>query len=221
LAIPHGVEQPTCARECAELEALAEILAQWVDDAPGVLNIYNNANKVFNLVKGLPIGGVTWGAGGIGVASTATMVKDLRRRLSGEDPAHANWEIDRGNYTVEAVARRVREFFFDELFAAAYGTHVPANYFLGFKVCGYSAGAPLSEVWDVKIINDTCDAPTLTQQRDWFGARWDGEYETMDRLILGFGSRFPEECIAFGLDKPTTDRLVQPSGNEGLIWLSR
>jgi hypothetical protein len=76
------------------------------DDNGNFLNIYNNANKVFNLVKGLPIGGLTWGVGGIGVASTATIVKDLRKRLSGEDAAHADWEIDRDNYTIEAVATR-------------------------------------------------------------------------------------------------------------------
>jgi hypothetical protein len=188
------------------------------DDNGNFLNIYNNANKVFNLVKGLPIGGLTWGVGGIGSASTATIVKDLRKRLSGEAFAYANWEIDRDSYTIEAVAGRVRDFFFDELFAAAYGQHAPTNYFLGFKVCGYSAGAPLSEVWDVKIINNSCAAPALTQARDAIGPRWDGEYESMDRLILGFGSRFPDEYVAMGFAKPEAYRIVQHMGGTLGKW---
>ena len=33
-------------------------------DGGRVLNVYNNANKVFNLLKGAPIGLMTWGLGG-------------------------------------------------------------------------------------------------------------------------------------------------------------
>ena len=43
-----------------------------------VYNIYDNANKVFNLYKGLPIGAVTWGLGCIGNSSIETLVKDFR-----------------------------------------------------------------------------------------------------------------------------------------------
>jgi|GEM_PF-7135216 len=42
--------------------------------APVVVNVYNSADKVFNLRKGLPIGVITWGAGNIGAASN-TMVE--------------------------------------------------------------------------------------------------------------------------------------------------
>jgi hypothetical protein len=48
-----------------------------------VFNIYDNANKAFNLLKGLPIGAVTRVTGGIGNASITTLVKDLWRRFKG------------------------------------------------------------------------------------------------------------------------------------------
>ena len=32
--------------------------------AVGVINVYNNANKLHNLLKGSPLGAVTWGTGG-------------------------------------------------------------------------------------------------------------------------------------------------------------
>lgn len=47
------------------------------DDKGVVFQVYNNANKVFNLVKGEPIGALTWGAGGLGSASISTISKDL------------------------------------------------------------------------------------------------------------------------------------------------
>ena len=88
----------------------ADSATTFSDQQGAVVKIYNNANKAFNLVKGLPIGGLTWGAGGIGFASISTITKDLRRRLTGDDPEHADWKLDRDTYTIEAVAQRAREF---------------------------------------------------------------------------------------------------------------
>jgi len=73
-----------------------------------VSNIYNNANKAFNLRKGFRIGAVTWGAGGLGNASISTLVKDLRGRFSGRDSEHKDWELDENTYTVELVANQLR-----------------------------------------------------------------------------------------------------------------
>src|SRR5271170_4109920 len=46
---------------------------------------YLTADKIVNLVKGLPIGVMVTGNGGIGSESIATLPKDLRRRLDGTD----------------------------------------------------------------------------------------------------------------------------------------
>jgi hypothetical protein len=34
-----------------------------------------------------------------------------------DDPQHFGWALDRETYTIESVARKAREFFFDELSA--------------------------------------------------------------------------------------------------------
>lgn len=182
--------------------------ASFFDGAGNRLKIYNNANKVFNLVKGLPIGGLTWGVGGIGSASTATITKDLRRRFAGEDPDFPDWKLDPATYTIEQVAIRVREFFFEELFKSAYGASPPNNYFLGYKVCGYSAGAPLPELWDVRIVNDSCAAPSLIRGANSVGPNWDGEYEAMDRLIMGVGSGFGEALTTGGVQPDKIPEIV-------------
>src|SRR5665213_4050764 len=41
-----------------------------------VMKVYNNANKVFNLVKVWPLGAMTYGSGSIGAASISTLSKD-------------------------------------------------------------------------------------------------------------------------------------------------
>lgn len=87
-----------------------------------VINVYNTANKVFNLRKEFPIGAVTWGSGSIGPASISTLVKDLRGRFAGEDPVYSSWELDRRKYTIEGVAQKLREFMYEERYLPEFGS---------------------------------------------------------------------------------------------------
>jgi len=68
--------------------------------------VYHHANKIVNLRKGLPIGVMSTGYGGIGNESMETLFKDLRKRLTGADPAHADWKLDPDNYKLADVAAR-------------------------------------------------------------------------------------------------------------------
>jgi hypothetical protein len=152
------------------------------DGRPG--QSYENVNKIVNLVKGLPIGVMTCGAGGIGNASIATLLKDLRRRLGGDDHAHRDWKLETDKYTIEDVAGKVRQFFEEKAQEAEF------KYFVVLRICGYSAGRPLPEVWDVVFQNGACAAATSLQPEDGIGPRWVGETEALDRLILGRSPRF-------------------------------
>src|SRR5215213_259116 len=76
--------------------------------------VYAHANKIANLCEGLPIGAKSTGAGGIGNESDENLLKDLRRRFAGLDPAHAGWRLDPGSYTLGQVADRLRSFLFEE-----------------------------------------------------------------------------------------------------------
>src|SRR2546425_12756886 len=98
--------------------------------------IYEHADKIVNLVKGLPIGVMTCGAGGIGNASIVTLLKDLRLRLSTDGD---QWTLDKNNYTMEQVTARVDEFFQQKAQEADF------KYFLLLRICGYSAGHRLPE----------------------------------------------------------------------------
>jgi hypothetical protein len=114
--------------------------------APGVsgaINVYNNADKIVNLRKGLPIGIVFWGAGGMGAQGISTLAKDLRHRLSEGDN---DWRLDRSSYTLEDVAERARRFLIHEHYDPEFASLSPKPE-LGFLVAGYSAGASLSECW--------------------------------------------------------------------------
>lgn len=161
------------------------------DGQPG--QIYEHTNKIVNIAKGLPIGAMTCGAGGVGNASIATLLKDLRNRLMGKDTAHTDWKLDEDTYTMEQVASQVHKFFSER------ATEVNFKGHLVLRICGYSAGRALPEVWDVALNPDAHPDPTQLQPEDGIGVRWQGELEALDRLILGRSTRLPEAIVSLGL----------------------
>ena len=160
----------------------ADSATSFFDKDGQLAKIYNNANKIFNLVKVWPIGSMTYGAGSIGSASIGTLSKDLREKLSptSDDP---DFRLDQAAYTVEEVAHKAKEFLFNQSFKREYPDGVP-GYFMGYRLCGYSAGAAFPEVWEIRILENACVGPVRIYEPDTFGIRWAGETEALDRLIL-------------------------------------
>lgn len=153
-----------------------------------VMNVYNNANKVFNLRKGLPIGAISWGSGSIGPASITTLAKDLRQRFTD----NGDWCIDSDSYSIRDIAERVRDFMFDEHYKPAFKDwSADDKPVLGFVVAGYSSGEALAEEYQFLITGD--DTPPLVPLRtqDEVGVTWNGEPEAVARLLLGFGTDLP------------------------------
>lgn len=166
-------------------DSASTLLAQQPNQAPVVVQVYNNANKVFNLRKGLPVGAITWGAGAIGKASTSTLIKDLRRRFSGDDALHKDWQLNDQAYTVEGVAQKLREFIFDECYTPAFSGWV-SKPILGFVVAGYSAASDIAEEWRIDVdASGACTGPALVRPKDQCGMTWNGDPEAISRLILG------------------------------------
>ena len=66
-------------------------------------NIYLNAEKTINLVKGLPLGLMTYGLGSPGQLSIASLGRILRAQLSGDAAEVLVPPLDRTTYTVRDV----------------------------------------------------------------------------------------------------------------------
>ena len=155
---------------------------------------YLHADKIVNLVKGLPIGAMVTGNGGVGAESIATLLKDLRSRFDGS--ASHPWKLDPANYTMQAVAERVREFLFEEKAVA-----LDQEIWMQLRICGYSAGRPSPEIWEVVLRGKECDQPKVVQSEQGFGVNWDGEYEALNRLVLGVGSGLQAAAEELGVPK--------------------
>ena len=152
-----------------------------VDSSNNVLNSYFNAEKVFNLVKGLPLGTLTYGLGGLQNRSMSSILKDLRSRLS--NARLAEWGLDRTTYTVGDAAQRLKRFVFDDLYSAEFASAATPPV-LGFFVAGYSANATSSEIWRVHAVQPGAAEVTEIVSRDMpWSAQWEGQTEACVRLI--------------------------------------
>jgi hypothetical protein len=154
------------------------------DGHADTINIWNSANKIFNLRKAWPVGAMTWGQATMNNRSIPTLAKELRSRLSGEDNDHRDWALDRETYTIRQVAQRAKEFF--------HGEHYQKDGQgpLGFAVGGYSAGSDMAEVFLIRMDADSCEDPEALDGSQPF-IFWEGQPEAVNRLVYGVSARLP------------------------------
>ena len=172
-------------------DSASTLLRREQSGRPRAQNVYNHANKLFRLVKGVPVGAVTWGAGSIGPASISTLMKDFRRYLVDGDP---NWDGMRyDDYTVLDLANRLRAFVYEDRYRIAFDKW-PSKPVLGFMVAGYSSAGAMAEEYEIVIHTDgNCPPPRLLRPvEDAGGVSWNGEPEAIHRLLMGFGSELPK-----------------------------
>jgi hypothetical protein len=174
-------------------DSASTVLSQTSDGQLQVFNVYNSADKLFNLQKGLPIGAITWGAGSIGQASTSTIMKDLRKIFTdGDEEKYPGWKLDKTSYSVEAVAHRLKQFVFDDLYVTAFRDFPHKKPDLGFIVAGYSANAPMAEEFQIDIKAGECSGPRAVRTREQIGMTWGGESEALNRLVVGISGALPQ-----------------------------
>lgn len=144
-----------------------------------IANVYYNADKIYNLCKGVPIGAMTWGAGSVGNASISAVVKDFRAQLDASQPQSAP-------YSVKDIAEKLRDFvlgLYDPEFAGWPDEEKP---YIGFLVAGYSFPPNDVEEYQIDILGSQTAGPVELAQFGETGAIWRGQTEAISRLLLGY-----------------------------------
>lgn len=173
--------------------------------ASQIVNVYDHGDKVFNLVKGLPICAMTCGMGNIGSASIATLAKELRRRLS--TSSMAEWFINPKLYTIEEIANKARKLIFEERYNSI-EPRPPAPHSLEFWIGGYSSDLEKNhEVWKIAIINGECDQPlpVSLDQYHWFVG---GQPNPVARLLLGHDLNLERVLTSEGMDEGSAAAII-------------
>lgn len=192
-------------------DSASSILIYNPNGTSGVLNVYENANKVFNLHKEIPVGAITWGSGSIGSASTSTLVKDFRELITN----HPEHKIDPNAYTVEDIVNRFYNFIYNEKYLSFFSQwNPPLRPSLGFTIGGYSSGATQSEVWQINIQEGGVSAgPQKIKDFEECGADWNGVPEPISRLILGYSPHFSQILSMAGIDDKKISEIMTLAQN--------
>ncbi len=148
-------------------------------------NVYNNAEKVFNLVKGERVAAAISGLGNIGPSSMASLIKDLRVLFRDD----AKWRIDPKGYSVEEVAKKVKDFLFDEHYVPWHEVNAGKDRHnwppFSMLMSGYSTSKSAPEIWQLVFDKGKSNLTDLTHAP----AAWIGNCEAINRLVLGFDAR--------------------------------
>ena len=151
------------------------------DGSNQVVNVYNNANKIFNLVKRQPIGAMTAGAGSLGKLSIATIAKDFRQEVSATSQT----------WSVSEFSVNFFEFIKDHHYDPSHAPGTPTNPVLNMWVFGFSPGEHFPEIYQFSL-GATHSPPVEAIPKNEGGISMGGEPELIQRIVLGFGTEFAD-----------------------------
>jgi len=160
-------------------DSATTLMAPLPDGTTPVVNVYNNANKVFNLYRGCPIGAMTWGHGFIGHSSISMLMKDVRT-----DYVSGALAFNPDKFQVVDVAEQVKKFVFEDRYLPTFQeTSKPE---IGLVVAGISSDRTIGEQYSIIAGPDGVVGPTPLTTEETSSATWFGQIEAITRLILGF-----------------------------------
>lgn len=187
-------------------DSASSLLGIMPNQPSAVINVYNNANKIFNLIKGKPIGCSTYGIGSIGQSSISTLMKDLRKRFINENDDFKSNE----DCSIKDIAEKLRKFIFEEKYIPALAEYPYLKGMnCGFFVGGYSNNSDLPELWQISISNGECAAPSQIREPAQAGINWAGELEAIWRLVKGYGMGLEPLLINMGMPKEQAGIIIQ------------
>jgi hypothetical protein len=172
--------------------------------------IYNNANKIFNLIKGEPIGLMMAGLGEIGSESIESLVKDFRNEISNPNNGIG---IKKEDYTVEQIATKFRKFIYDDHYLPHYAK-LPEKPDLILFIAGYSKIKSkidsFSEIWEIVVSGGTCAPPRAVCAPQESGIHPRGMVEPIYRLLTGVSPLLDNEVLCnAGLDDKKRAEILQ------------
>lgn len=173
--------------------------------ASEIINVYSHGDKVFNLVRGLPICAMTCGMGNFGTYSIATLTKELRRRLS--TPEQGDWYVNPEAFTIEEIARKARQFLYEERYLAIDPAPAAPHSFQ-FWVGGYGSDFDAGhQIWCITIINGVCGdpEPAMSGPFGWFSG---GQPNAIVRLLLGYDQHLPQVLLNGGMAPDSVNAVM-------------
>ena len=173
-------------------DSTSTIYAQTPDgNEIGVAYVYENAEKLFNLCKGYPIGVITWGTGAIGQASISSLTRDFRKILTKDLSSDTN-------ISIEEISKKFSDYIHHKYDQAFNKWQKKPS--IGFIVAGYSTDKGFAEEWLFDIVEGKLNGPNLVRGSQDIGMIWNGEPEAISRLLIGYSNSLYLVMKEIGID---------------------
>jgi hypothetical protein len=173
-------------------------------------NYYRNANKIFNLVKEVPLAVCTYGLGAINHHSIEFTLKGLRRRLSGEVPEYQHWQVDPNNFVIQDVVNHFRTYIIDECYEPYFEQSGRSRATLGFILAGISSDHTLGQVYTIATEGGTAKWATeeVSTVRNTSTFHMAGQPEPVQRLLNGISPSATTALTKYGLELRAAETVV-------------
>lgn len=165
----------------------------------GVLKIYENAEKLFQLGE-MPIGIAFYGIAGFENRGIGSFIREFE--LKNPD------NVISDTTKIEDIAEGLRIFFY-EIYARSIIPIVEKETgekfseqdrvpLFGLVIGGYSHGEYLSQIWNIEIPqHDTPGSAQEVRSQGSFGTNWFATFEPIRRYIKGFDPRLLDEVLQY------------------------
>lgn len=179
------------------------------DNTKNVINIYNSSNKVFNLLKGLPIGIATWGDEAVGLYSIPMLIKDFRKLLM---ESKSNWWVEPSCYTISDICSKFKNFLDEELSKTSDSSNEQCT---GFYIAGYSSGERFAELWSLEINKGKCLIPIeIVTKNQYTSINWAGQPEALSRLVKGYSMSLWKCLQDEGIEASMVTKIIDTCQNK-------
>jgi len=182
-----------------------------------VENIYNNANKIINLHKGLPVALMTWGLGSADGRSVINLAKELRSRLEGKENDYIDWELKSDKYSIEDIAGLTKTFFHDEVLSKVKQEEFKLSE-MGLLIAGYSSGNKQAEAFSLTTNGIKAVGPSRQLEYD-AQAYWAGQPEFISRVFLGMSSKMGEALKNLGVSEDQIPAVLTSIRQQTMVQL--
>jgi hypothetical protein len=156
--------------------------------------LFVHAEKMLNLVPGLPVGLLAYGVGDLENRTIGRLARDLGSSL-GTGGKHG---INPRRHTLEEIGGRVWDFFHAR-YVRTFGSGSDQP-LLGFILAGYSAGSGDAEVWSIRVDRSEAAGPVRVMgEAEPDGLFFQGTTEPLSRLVRGASETLYARLLDLGL----------------------
>lgn len=171
--------------------------------------VFDGVQKVFVLHKDYPAAMLTWGLNRLNGVSVTQLMEDVRRRLEGHDPDHADWTVDPSTTTLAEISEKVSGYLFHNHYQKSDNPDSPIGS-MNLHFAGFSPNERKPAHVEYGFTKDHIVGPTQSTPGDVQLNYSGGPY--LIRALTGSDPALAAKLAETGTDRELTEKTLRSFG---------